>query len=127
MRVLLSWLNEFAPVGGDVDALAHELSMLGMAVDGIEPLGAPDEGVIVARVLATRAHPDADKVHAADEAIAALRERGSPSHDGTAARLVSYAASDDGLFLELQPTRWALRLVAGDASDSVASLCVVRD
>ena len=71
--------------------------------------------------------PDADKVRAADEAIAALRERGSPSHDGVAARLVDFSASGDGLVMELQPTRWALRLVAGDASDSVASLCVVRD
>jgi 8-oxo-dGTP diphosphatase len=71
--------------------------------------------------------PDADKVRAADEAIAALQDRGSPSHDGTAARLVSYSAFDGGLLMELQPTRWALRLVAGDASDSVASLCVVRD
>jgi phenylalanyl-tRNA synthetase beta chain len=66
MRVLLSWLNDLAPVGGDVDALAHDLSMLGMAVDGIEPVGAPVDGVIVARVLATRPHPDADKVHLVD-------------------------------------------------------------
>ncbi len=66
MRVLLSWLNDFAPVGGDVDALAHELSMLGMAVDDVEPVGAPVDGVIVARVLQTRAHPDADKVHLVD-------------------------------------------------------------
>jgi 8-oxo-dGTP pyrophosphatase MutT (NUDIX family) len=71
--------------------------------------------------------PDADKIRAADEAIAALQDRGSPSHDGTAARLVSYSASGGGLVMELQPTRWALRLVAGDASDSVASLCIVRD
>jgi 8-oxo-dGTP diphosphatase len=71
--------------------------------------------------------PDAEKVRAADEAIAALRERGSPSHDGVAARLVDFSASGEGLLIELQPTRWALRLVAGDASDSVAALCVVRD
>ena len=47
MRVLLSWLRDFAPIGDDVDALAHDLSMLGMAVDGIEPVGAPVDGVIV--------------------------------------------------------------------------------
>ena len=66
MRVLLSWLNDLAPVGDDVDALAHELSMLGMAVDDVERVGAPVEGVIVARVLQTRPHPDADKVHLVD-------------------------------------------------------------
>jgi 8-oxo-dGTP diphosphatase len=71
--------------------------------------------------------PAPEVVRAADEAIAALRDRGSPSHDGVAARLVGYRETGDRLCMELQPTRWALRLVAGDASDSVASLCVVRD
>ena len=37
-----------------------------MAVDDVEHVGAPVDGVIVARVLATRAHPDADKVHLVD-------------------------------------------------------------
>ena len=63
---------------------------------------------------------------AADAAIAALRERGSPSHDGVAARLVDYSDGAEGIALELQPLRWALRLVAGDASRSVAALCVTR-
>ncbi|HEV7944080.1 MAG TPA: NUDIX domain-containing protein [Solirubrobacteraceae bacterium] len=63
---------------------------------------------------------------AADAAIASLRERGSPSHDGLAARMVDYSVRPDGLMLELQPTRWALRLVEGDASGSVAALCVTR-
>jgi 8-oxo-dGTP diphosphatase len=71
---------------------------------------------------------EGQKVDAADAAIAALRDRGSPSHDGTAARLCSYAEADDGtLQLELQPLRWALRLVDGDASESIAALCVTRD
>jgi ADP-ribose pyrophosphatase YjhB (NUDIX family) len=65
---------------------------------------------------------------AADQAIAALRDRGSPSHDGLAARLVDYEQTPDGrLLLRLQPVRWALRLVEGDASLSLAALCVTRD
>jgi 8-oxo-dGTP diphosphatase len=65
---------------------------------------------------------------AADQAIAALRDRGSPSHDGLAARLVDYEETPDGrLVLRLQPVRWALRLVEGDASLSMAALCVTRD
>jgi 8-oxo-dGTP diphosphatase len=64
---------------------------------------------------------------AADQAISALRARGSPAHDGVAARLAGYAASDGGLALELQPMRWALRLVNGDAADALAVLCVARD
>jgi 8-oxo-dGTP pyrophosphatase MutT (NUDIX family) len=63
---------------------------------------------------------------AADEAIEELKQRGSPSHDGVAARLVSFREDDAGLEIELQPLRWALRLVAGDASHSVAALCVTR-
>ncbi len=65
---------------------------------------------------------------AADAAIAALRERGSPSHDGVAARLCGHEVTDDGrLVLDLQPLRWALRLVDGDAADSLSALCVTRD
>lgn len=65
--------------------------------------------------------------NAADAAIAALRDRGSPSHDGVAARLVDFRDTGSGLELELQPVRWALRLVEDDASESVAALCVTRD
>jgi ADP-ribose pyrophosphatase YjhB (NUDIX family) len=63
---------------------------------------------------------------AADAAIAALRERGSPSHDGVAGRLVGYSEHDGGIEIELQPLRWALRLDPGDACGSVAALCVTR-
>ena len=34
---------------------------------------------------------------------------------------------DGGLVLDLQPLRWALRLVEGDASCSVAAMCLTRD
>lgn len=70
--------------------------------------------------------PTAAKAQAADAAIRELQERGSPSHDGVAARLVDFSSRDDGLHVELQPVRWALRLVPGDASASVAALCVTR-
>jgi 8-oxo-dGTP diphosphatase len=62
---------------------------------------------------------------AADAAIAALRERGSPSHDGLSARLADFAEHDGQLELDLQPMRWALRL-GEDASHALASLCVTR-
>src|SRR3954449_10235492 len=77
---------------------------------------------------------DDAKVGAADAAVAALRDRGAPSHDGgggrpgglarrargrpshdgVGARLVGFATEGDALRLELQPLRWALRLVDGD-------------
>ena len=72
--------------------------------------------------------PQPEKVRAADDAIRALRERGSPSHDGVAARMAGYRVRPEGgLEIELQPLRWALRLVDGDASDSIAALCLTRD
>lgn len=71
--------------------------------------------------------PAAADTAAADAALAALRERGSPSHDGLAARLVDFEHHADGLRLELQPARWSLRLVGSQATRSVSVLCVVRD
>jgi 8-oxo-dGTP diphosphatase len=97
----------------------------------------PDEPALLAR---GPWHPDEVEVHwsddhydpppgrveAADAAIAALRDRGSPSHDGLAARLVGHEEERGLLRLHLQPVRWALRLVEGDASLSIAALCVTR-
>jgi len=70
--------------------------------------------------------PSADQSAAADAAIASLKRRHSPSHDGIAGRLVGYREEDDGIAMQLQPLRWALRLVADDASLSMAALCVTR-
>lgn len=79
-----------------------------------------------AKWLAEHFDPPAQHTRAADDAIAALAQRGSPSHDGLAARLVSYKDGVEGIEMEMQPLRWALRLVTGDASSSVAALCVTR-
>jgi phenylalanyl-tRNA synthetase beta chain len=45
-----------------VDELAASLSGLGLVVEGVERVGEGLDGVIVARVVATNSHPDADKV-----------------------------------------------------------------
>jgi 8-oxo-dGTP diphosphatase len=86
---------------------------------------APED--VEARWLDAQYEAPKDKLAAADEAISALRDRGSPSHDGIAGRLVSHRVEDGRLIIELQPARWALRLVEGDASDTMAALCVTRD
>ena len=69
--------------------------------------------------------PPAEVDRMADGAVEGLRERGSPAHDGVATRLMGWDAGDEYLRLELQPVRWALRLL-DDASDSLTALCVVR-
>lgn len=70
--------------------------------------------------------PEPETTAAADAALEELRERGSPSHDGLAARLAGFSDADGGLALDLQPARWALRLVPERAAGSLSALCVVR-
>jgi 8-oxo-dGTP pyrophosphatase MutT (NUDIX family) len=70
--------------------------------------------------------PHPDQSAAADRAIAALEDRGSPAHDGLAARLCAFEADEHGLRLTLQPMRWSLRL-SDDAAASLSVLCVARD
>jgi len=74
-----------------------------------------------------RFDPDPALSAAADAAIAALHDRGSPSHDGVAARLAGFEVAAGRLTVELQPVRWALRLLHDDAQGSMSVLCVVRD
>ncbi len=71
--------------------------------------------------------PPGEATDAADVALDALRRRGSPSHDGLAARLVDFESSPGRLSLELQPVRWALRLIPAGAAQSLSVLCMVRD
>jgi 8-oxo-dGTP diphosphatase len=70
--------------------------------------------------------PEDAATAAADAALAELRERGSPTHDGLAAKLVTFSASADRLELELEPARWSLRL-GENALGSLSALATVRD
>jgi 8-oxo-dGTP diphosphatase len=70
--------------------------------------------------------PPAEIERLADEAVSDLRERGSPAHDGMATRLAAWRVDRGRLELELQPVRWALRLVEDHAANSLTALCVVR-
>ena len=62
MRVPLSWLREFVPVELDAEALAERIDPRGIKVEGIERPWAGLEGVVVARVLEVRDHPNSDKL-----------------------------------------------------------------
>ena len=66
MKVLLSWLQEFAPIEGDPAELGEHLSDLGLAVEELTHLGEGLDGIVVARVLETRPHPEADRIHLVD-------------------------------------------------------------
>ena len=62
MKVLLSWLREFAPFDAAPDEIADALGMLGTPVEEQTNIGHSYEGIVVARVLELRQHPDAKKV-----------------------------------------------------------------
>ena len=68
MKVLHSWLGEFAGdlLEHDPAVLAEHLSDLGLSVEEMVTLGAAFDGVVVAKVLALRPHPDADRIQLVD-------------------------------------------------------------
>src|SRR5688500_6808499 len=62
MLVPLSWLLDFAPIPTDTAALTDTFNDLGLVVEGVRRVGQGIEGVIVAKVLECRPHPNADRV-----------------------------------------------------------------
>ena len=63
MKVLLSWLREFAPgIEGDPAALGDVLSALGLTVEDMTVTGSVPDDVVLGRVLELRPHPDADRI-----------------------------------------------------------------
>jgi len=67
MKVTLSWLREFAPdIDGDPVVLGETLSALGLAVEEMDVVGEIVDGVVLAKVLELRPHPDADKIQLVD-------------------------------------------------------------
>jgi len=66
MRAPLSWLRDFAPFDGEAGELAAALSQLGLVVEGLQRVGEGLDEIVVARVLATAPHPQADRVRLVD-------------------------------------------------------------
>ena len=67
MKVLLSWLREFAEgIEGDPFALGDVMSGLGLGCEEVTLLGEGLDGIVVARVLDLHPHPDADRIQLVD-------------------------------------------------------------
>lgn len=66
MKVLLSWLREFAPFDQHPDMISEELADLGTPVEEMTQLGGNLDGIVVAEVLDLKAHPNADKMQIVD-------------------------------------------------------------
>jgi phenylalanyl-tRNA synthetase beta chain len=62
MKLSLSWLKEFVPYAGTVDALVELLTRAGLEVASIETRGADFPNVVVAEILESNPHPNADRL-----------------------------------------------------------------
>ncbi len=62
MKIVLSWLREFCPVDLSAEALGELLAGKGMHVESILRPWDGLEGVVVARVVEVRDHPNSDKL-----------------------------------------------------------------
>lgn len=56
------WLREFVDPPLDTEALGHLLTMAGLEVEECDPVAPEFNGVVVAQIVATEKHPDADKL-----------------------------------------------------------------
>jgi phenylalanyl-tRNA synthetase beta chain len=62
MKFPESWLREHVTVAASRDELAATLTAIGLEVEGVEPVGAALEGVVVAQIVSAERHPQADRL-----------------------------------------------------------------
>jgi phenylalanyl-tRNA synthetase beta chain len=65
MKLSLNWLADFLPVDSTpkgVEALVHELTMLGFEVESVDRIERRLEGVVCAKIVGIEPHPDAEKL-----------------------------------------------------------------
>ncbi len=62
MRVSLNWLKEYVDIDIPAKDLAERLTMSGLEVEALEPLGQSLQDILVAEILSIKRHPDADRL-----------------------------------------------------------------
>lgn len=62
MKISCNWLRDYAAHTLAPKALADALTMAGLEVDAVEPIGTALDGVVVGHVLDVRPHPNADRL-----------------------------------------------------------------
>ncbi|HET8790538.1 MAG TPA: phenylalanine--tRNA ligase subunit beta, partial [Modicisalibacter sp.] len=63
MKFSEQWLREWVSPALSSEALAEQITMAGLEVDGLESVAAAFTGVVIAKVIAKEQHPDADKLN----------------------------------------------------------------
>lgn len=62
MKVSLNWLREFIPLEKSVADISDLLTYAGVEVEGIETTGVNIDKIVVAQILASEQHPNADRL-----------------------------------------------------------------
>ncbi|MGY3040412.1 phenylalanyl-tRNA synthetase beta chain [Rhodanobacter sp. TND4EL1] len=62
MKFSENWLRELVEIKADRNTLAHALTMAGLEVEELTPLGDDLAGVVVAEIIAAEKHPEADRL-----------------------------------------------------------------
>ncbi|GAA0820193.1 phenylalanine--tRNA ligase subunit beta [Colwellia asteriadis] len=62
MKFSESWLREWVNPALSSDELAHQITMAGLEVDGVDPVAGQFSGVVIGEVVECGPHPDADKL-----------------------------------------------------------------
>ena len=62
MKFSENWLRELVEIQAGRSELAHALTMAGLEVEGVTPLGDGLAGVVVAEIIAADKHPQADRL-----------------------------------------------------------------
>lgn len=78
MNISFNWLSEYVEHGLTPGALADLLTMVGLEVESVEERGQDLSGVVVGHVVATRAHPNADRLTLCDVDLGPEHNDGKP-------------------------------------------------
>ena len=62
MKFSVNWLREFVELPPSIDALAELLTMSGVEIEGIQKRGADFDKVVVAQIMDSKPHPNADRL-----------------------------------------------------------------
>src|SRR5437764_3475856 len=62
MKFSVNWLREFVELPPSIDALAELLTMSGVEIEAIEKRGADFDCVVVAQIIESKPHPNADRL-----------------------------------------------------------------
>lgn len=62
MKISLNWLKQYVDFNWSPEEVSERLTMLGLEVEGVQKKSGDFEGVVVAQILSSVQHPNADKL-----------------------------------------------------------------